>query len=648
MIRASPVTDVAQLRLALARLETRQHVLRRRHDEQVAAVGLAKARATARPAVDALLEAQQAETHHRTVGAYARMLTALVREVLNQDIEIGLDLYTDRGMPSLDVFALQNGGRIDIMDGCGGALTNVVCLGLRAIATVRSGLLRFLVLDEADCWIKPEMVPGFYRVLHQLAATPGLNFQILAISHHDVGLVTGDADPAARGRSNLLTVTGDPRDPAGSQVQVRAGAPAWPDDTVPGLRGIRLRGFAAFADADFPLSPGVNALSGDNGLGKSRVLRFLRAVAYGDGDDGDVRHGARRAEGEVRLAQGRVLHYSREPRRNPVNLWRLTEANGRVADIGGVRCEEGGRTPPAWVAEALGIARIDGLDLQLSHQKSPVFLLGEPASRRALVLSAGGESGLLRDMIRLSKTDRAADGATVKSGEAEIGSLRGQLSAMPDLDELQGMLRAAEIAAGAAGQAGERLAGMEALLARLLAAEHARDRAAAVVAALEALPQPPQLGDALATLRETETLGIRWAGLLRHRAAAHAILAATTELPDAMPEVPLVDPAEDLARRIEALLASQARAAAVLAAVQDLPEAAPGLSRIDPAMAAIAQSDGLQARRGEAAQGAAAARTGELAAAVAIADLLSSIGNLCPLCGTPGIGHQHLLREEAA
>src|SRR3546814_1392065 len=44
----------------------------------------------------------------------------------------------------------QEGRHEDILDGNGGALTNVVCLGLRAIATAKARKRMFMALDEAD------------------------------------------------------------------------------------------------------------------------------------------------------------------------------------------------------------------------------------------------------------------------------------------------------------------------------------------------------------------------------------------------------------------------------------------------------------------------------------------------------------------
>jgi predicted ATPase len=45
---------------------------------------------------------------------------------------------------------------------------------------------RFLVLDEQDCWLRPDLVPRLVKIIHE--AGRALGFQVLLISHHDVSL----------------------------------------------------------------------------------------------------------------------------------------------------------------------------------------------------------------------------------------------------------------------------------------------------------------------------------------------------------------------------------------------------------------------------------------------------------------------------
>ncbi len=51
---------------------------------------------------------------------------------------------------------------------------------------------RFLLLDEPDCWLRPDLVPLLVKIVHD--AGRALGFQVLLISHHDIATVRKYAD----------------------------------------------------------------------------------------------------------------------------------------------------------------------------------------------------------------------------------------------------------------------------------------------------------------------------------------------------------------------------------------------------------------------------------------------------------------------
>src|SRR3546814_26732 len=135
-------------------------------------------------------------------------------------------------MPALDVFAARpDGRREDILDGNGGALTNVVSMGLRLIATVKSGKRPFMALDEPDCWTKPERIPSLFRILKESAGRLGV--QCLVVSHHDVGLFDG----------GIAVARLDGRPDNGVSIESAPNRRQWTSSEEIGLRAIRLRNF---------------------------------------------------------------------------------------------------------------------------------------------------------------------------------------------------------------------------------------------------------------------------------------------------------------------------------------------------------------------------------------------------------------------
>jgi hypothetical protein len=81
------------------------------------------------------------------------------------------------------------------MKGQGGSVANLLSVGLRmfALTTLEEQQhQRFLVLDEQDCWIRPDLVPRLVKIVHE--AGKALGFQTLMISHHELSSFSGYAD----------------------------------------------------------------------------------------------------------------------------------------------------------------------------------------------------------------------------------------------------------------------------------------------------------------------------------------------------------------------------------------------------------------------------------------------------------------------
>jgi hypothetical protein len=122
-------------------------------------------------------------------------LTAALHEVLGQPVRLRVEKSFKRGAVNMDFFLERDGEVENIMLGTGGSVANILSVGLRffAISTLdRSKHRRFLVLDEQDCWLRPDLVPRLARIIHLAART--LGFQVLLISHHDVDYFDEYAD----------------------------------------------------------------------------------------------------------------------------------------------------------------------------------------------------------------------------------------------------------------------------------------------------------------------------------------------------------------------------------------------------------------------------------------------------------------------
>lgn len=538
-------TRLSAVRREVDKASGRRETLERRLDALHNDVGLAKGRMQLKPDVDAFLESLQSDLHRRAVGSYERLLTAISEDILGSQNRIGLDLYTERGLPALDIFLDVNGKRVDLVEGCGGSMTNVVSFGLRMIATVRSGMRKFVAVDEPDCWIRPSTVPKFYKVVDDLGAKLGV--QSLLISHHDIELM-----PEGFAVARLYTDNGrvlcqnDPK------------AEKWEDGQT-GIRRLRLVDYMSHEDTEVRLAPGATALIGENHIGKSVAIRGLRALAYGDINDADLRHGAKKVSVEAEVENGLVVRLTRQPGRNPVNEWTLEDRDGNVVTDQETRVEyrTGGRTAPEWVGRYLGIEKFEGIEPQISHQKFPVFLLGEPASRRASVLSIGRESGYVQKMIARQRETGRTDQKTIKDGEVEVGQINEQLAELEIYDDVRKKIddydaRLAEIRDGQ-----QRLRRIENMIARVEQSDRRLAQIKPLASVLSCMKiEVPDISEGIRLAREIETIGRRMSETTKRIDRARAILAS---FPERMPDAPTIDGGEAISKMIARVEASDAK-----------------------------------------------------------------------------------------
>ncbi len=146
------------------------------------------------PGVSARLEELTRELFGEVLDEIETDLSHAVREVLGQDRRV----VTRRELKNNKLFIefeMEQGGEVeDILAGQGGSVCNILSVGLRLVALSQLDPARhrpFLVLDEQDCWLKPELVPGFVRLIAAIADRLGI--QVLYISHHGVDLFAQEA-----------------------------------------------------------------------------------------------------------------------------------------------------------------------------------------------------------------------------------------------------------------------------------------------------------------------------------------------------------------------------------------------------------------------------------------------------------------------
>jgi len=128
-----------------------------------------------------------------------RSLTQAVVEVLDQPITVKVTQTIKSKTAAIEFSILRDGCEENIMRGQGGSVANVLSVGLRmyALTTLDPKKHRpFLVLDEQDCWLRPDLVPRLVKIVHD--AGRRLGFQVIMISHHDHRIFEQYADKIYR------------------------------------------------------------------------------------------------------------------------------------------------------------------------------------------------------------------------------------------------------------------------------------------------------------------------------------------------------------------------------------------------------------------------------------------------------------------
>jgi DNA repair exonuclease SbcCD ATPase subunit len=176
------------MRVQQQMLLERQRQAKKERQELTAFLALA-------PGVADRLDALSQHLFGDILAEVERNLTYALQEVLEQDLKVVSTTEVKKGKATISFSVERYGQREDILTGQGGSVCNIISVGLRLIALSQlpdREHRRFLILDEQDCWLKPDLVPRLMAIIHTIAQK--LNFQLLVISHHDLNLFREYAD----------------------------------------------------------------------------------------------------------------------------------------------------------------------------------------------------------------------------------------------------------------------------------------------------------------------------------------------------------------------------------------------------------------------------------------------------------------------
>lgn len=379
------------------------------------------------PEVTDALKQIQMKQHEDTVGSYEKLLTSLLMEVLPGYREIVLDLTTLRQSPALDVLIKKdpNNPPEDVLRGTGGSVTNIIVAGFRIISVIRSGNRRFLLLDEADCWLKEDYFPSFSKMLKEVSENLGV--QILLISHDKNSYFTGVID-------HQVEIYKDQNGKIHSKFD---SLPDWDvDEDI--IKSIHLENFQSHEDTFIPLSPTITILRGDNDIGKSAIASAFRAIFYGEGAASDIKHFAPKSVVTVEFnKEGKYLTWERKAKGRPVESYTMySQAHGYQNPLHKTEGLSRGNVPD-WLMAETGLGLFDGLDVQLTWQKNPLGFLNDGPHVRAKALAVGTEDDTLQNIMVLAKKKNTENKALLKAKEIVLEEQRQMIVVLKKIKEIQ-------------------------------------------------------------------------------------------------------------------------------------------------------------------------------------------------------------------
>jgi DNA repair exonuclease SbcCD ATPase subunit len=194
-----PPQTPAQLRSKFDRLQGQRLALQKEHRRRSETLTQLAAYLDVAPQVEQALEKLSEDLFGKLAQILEEHLTLALREVLQQPIALKVQRDFKRGAATMRFHIDRDGQEEDIMRGQGGSVANVLSVGLRLFALAQLDKKvhrRFLVLDEHDCWLAPDLVPRLVKIVHQAARAMG--FQVILISHHATSCFEPYADRILR------------------------------------------------------------------------------------------------------------------------------------------------------------------------------------------------------------------------------------------------------------------------------------------------------------------------------------------------------------------------------------------------------------------------------------------------------------------
>lgn len=393
--------------------------------------------------VKEILNELQNKTQKKTMDIYSDLLTCMVHDVLpkNKNEKVDFQLTSKRGKPNLDIFIKVGEDEFeDVYSGRGGSLVNIISTGLRFVVLSRTKNRRFMLLDEADCWLNNESIPRFSKTISDISKKVGI--QTLSISHKNPDFYNGRIIELTRNKKTKRVSAKIIKDPKDNDEFLNNSD--YDNDINKtnfieniGIKKIKLKNFMSLENVEIPLSPTMNIIVGEVDIGKSAIFTAISTFVENKGNNSMITHGKDHFEIEFIIEDNISLKMIYKKKGAKKTKYEMTIPGEKTIS------EENGQSLPDFIDECLAIRSIDGINVQLAHQKNPVFMIGPDttSSQRAELLSLGRESDNIQKMINKHGEEVKNDSKTVKEDGKRILQIKSVLEKLNNIETIDSKLK---------------------------------------------------------------------------------------------------------------------------------------------------------------------------------------------------------------
>lgn len=420
----------------IEKLKNKREFLIEREAKIVSNMLRAKDRLSIKEDIKNELDLLQNKTQEKSIGLFTKLLSNMVHDVMpkNKDQNVFFNLTTKRGKPNLDIMMQVDHNKFeDVNSGRGGSLTNVISTGLRYVTLSRTKNRRFMLLDEPDCWLEDNAVPRFAKVVSDISRKVGI--QTIAISHKNPDFYN----------SRMIKIYRDEDGDVKAKVIQEAKEDNYIDnneyddinrtslmDDI-GIKRIKIKNYMSLSNIDVELSPTMNMIVGENDIGKSAFFSAIRSFVDNECNESMIQHDKDFFSVEMEIEDGIVIKLIHKRKGQKKTTYQMIMPDGETIS------EDNGRDVPDFISDALAIKTIDGINIQLAHQKTPVFMIGPDitSSKRAELLSLGRESDYIQKMINLYNEDTKEDALIIKNGQKELDEIRISIETLEPIIDIE-------------------------------------------------------------------------------------------------------------------------------------------------------------------------------------------------------------------